>query len=386
MFRYFLLKVLRSRNYLFWCMVFPLVIMFCMNMAFGNIYDTENSIDPIRTVLVKESGSFFAEQFAELVKSMADEGAERQLFDLSEADSAEQAKEMLLAHEAMLLFVAGEDELEVFLSDDHSMTSGIISGTVADSYRTNFRIMTDVYENAERLPEEAVNEIMDNMSKELSYTMQSKGIFSDSPNPYVWYFYSTLVMGMFFNAMTGVNLVSDLKADVSGEAMRLSVSPGGKGKMIVYAFIARLIPSLLISGIHLAVMKLVFKVPLGDDPLRLAAFVLCSDIFAIGFGVICGLVFKGNLVARENKTTGVLMASVFLSGEMISQLPGIIERNAPIINDINPATVMNMALYRLAMYNNDYDFYGNMIKLVAASVVFLVIGTVILRRERYASL
>ena len=39
MFKYYLLKVLRNRNYLFWCMVFPLMIMACMNAAFGNIYN-----------------------------------------------------------------------------------------------------------------------------------------------------------------------------------------------------------------------------------------------------------------------------------------------------------------------------------------------------------
>ena len=67
------------------------------------------------------------------------------------------------------------------------------------------------------------------------------------------------------------------------------------------------------------------------------------------------------------------------------QLPGIIERICPVINDINPATVMNMAFYRMAMFNDPFDFYVNMIKLVAVSVIFLTIGTLVLRREKYAS-
>ena len=385
MFRYYFLRVLRNRNYLFWCMLFPLMIMFCMNAAFGNVYDTQNRIDPMKTVLVVDSEEYFATQFKEMLKGFSGDDAERRFFDLTENDSAEKAKELLLAEEAEVLFVAGDDDIQVFLAEDHSITSGIIARTLTDSYKTGFVLMTDVYENAENMPEEAINEIMENLTREIDYTIQEQGIFNDSPNPYTWYFYSTLVMGMFFNAMTGVNLVSDLKADVSGEAMRLSVSPEKKGKMITYAFIARLIPSLAISSIHLAVMRLALKVPLGDDPLRLAAFVLAADVFAIGFGVICGILFKGPVESRENKTTAVLMASVFLGGEMISQLPGLIERNLPILNDINPATVMNMALYRLAMYNDAYDFYINMIKLVAASVIFLVIGAMILRRERYAS-
>ena len=114
-------------------------------------------------------------------------------------------------------------------------------------------------------------------------------------------------------------------------------------------------------------------------------FVLTANIFAISFGVVCGLIFKGNLESRENKTTAVLMLSVFISGEMVMQLPGIIERSFPILNDINPATVMNMAFYRMSMYNDPLDFYLNMGKLIAVSVIFLTIGVIVLRRERYAS-
>ena len=72
-------------------------------------------------------------------------------------------------------------------------------------------------------------------------------------------------MGLFFTAMSGVNLVGDLKADVSEEAARLSLSPSSKSKMIWYAFIARLIPSVIISVIHLAFMRLVFQISLGSN-------------------------------------------------------------------------------------------------------------------------
>ncbi|MCR4585314.1 MAG: ABC transporter permease [Lachnospiraceae bacterium] len=385
MFRYYLLKALRNKNYLFWCMIFPLVIMLCMNAAFGNIYDAENRIDPKKTVVICESDSYFATHFAELINEFAKEASEQKFFELVNADSAGKGKELLLDSSAEILFIATEDDIEVYLSEDHSITSGIIAKSVVDRYKTSFLLLNDLYENAENVPDDAFEEIGKDLEKKLTYTVQEKGIFSNSPNPYTWYFFSTLVMGMFFNAMTGVNLVSDLKADVSGEAMRLSVSPAKKGRMIFYAFIARLIPSLMITFIHLSIMKFGFKIPLGSDPLRLIIFVTVANIFSICFGVICGVIFKGTLVSRENKTTAVLMTSVFISGEMVAELPGIIEKNIPLLNDINPATVMNMALYRLAMYNNTYDFYLNMIKLIAASVIFLTYGAVILRREKYAS-
>ena len=95
MFKYYLLKVLRNKIYLFWCLVFPLGIMACMNAAFGNIYNIENSIDPVKTIVVAESDSAYAEGFCDLVDEFADESAETKYFDMVEADGREDAMEIL---------------------------------------------------------------------------------------------------------------------------------------------------------------------------------------------------------------------------------------------------------------------------------------------------
>ncbi len=381
MFKYYLLKVLRNKVYLFWCLVFPLGIMVCMNAAFGNIYDVQNSMDPVRTVLVAESDSMYAEGFCDLVDELSDDKAGTKYFDMVDAGDREDATDILKKGGAEVLFVAGESDIEVYLAESHTETAGMVAKTVADTYKSNFRLISEAYMTS---PGKA-QEMIDNLASKTQFTELDMGMFSDEPNPYAWYFYSTLVMGLFFTAMSGVNLVGDLKADVSEEAARLSLSPSSKSRMIWYAFIARLIPSAVISMIHLAFMRLVFNISLGDNIFRLILFVVICDVFAISFGVICALIFKGSVDARGNKTTGVLMISVFLSGEMVMQLPGLIEQYCPIINDINPATVMNMAFYRMALYNDPFDFYMNMGKLVIASVVFLTIGVLVLRREKYAS-
>ncbi len=381
MFKYYLLKVLRNKMYLFWCLVFPLGIMTCMNVAFGNIYEVENSIDPIKTALIMESDGMFAKGFGTLIEPFADKDSENYFFDMMEVPGREEAMSLLRSGDLEILFVATDDNIEVFLDEGHSTTAGVISKTMADAYRSNYKLISDAYAVS---PAKAA-EMTAMLQESVEYTKADMGAFADDPNPYTWYFFSTLVMGIFFTAMTGVNLVADLKADVSREASRLSVSPSGKGRMIWYSFIARLIPACMISSIHLLIMRFVFKIPLGNNVPRLVMFIMVCDIFAISFGVICGLIFKGTLDKRENKTTALLMISVFISGEMIMQLPGIIERVCPIINDINPATVMNMAFYRMAMFNDPFDFYVNMIKLVAVSVIFLTIGTMVLRREKYAS-
>ena len=151
------------------------------------------------------------------------------------------------------------------------------------------------------------------------------------------------------------------------------------------AFAARVIPGLVIVAIQLMVMKYVFGIYLGNDYLKLALFVVSAVMFSISFGVICGLCFKGNVTQRGNKATSLIMISVFLSGEMISQLPGLFEKYFPIFNKINPATVLNMALFKLTIGNSAEGFFMNIAEIIGLTVVFLAIGIAVLRREKYAS-
>ena len=382
MFKYYLYKNLRNVMFLFWSLIFPLALMTCMYLAFGNVYDMINSIDPIPTVLVAEDDSEFSQGFRDVLLTMSDEDAEDRYFILNEVESREEAQKSTNDGDSEIMFVVSDGNIEVYLPNDHSQTAGVVSQAVANSYRNKFKVITDAFE---RDPQAAMK-ILEGTEEMEGYTKAREDVFSGDPNVYSWYFYSSLVMGICFNATGGAQIVSDLKADVSAVAARFSASPEKKSRMLLYSFLARLLPALGINVIQLLVMKNVFHISLGNDPLKLALFIVASNIFALSFGIVTGLMFKGTLENRANKITAVVMTSVFLSGEMINTLPGAIEKTCPIINDINPATVMNLAFYRMSIFNDNFDFYLNMAKIIGFGVIFLVIGTIILRREKYATL
>ena len=54
-------------------------------------------------------------------------------------------------------------------------------------------------------------------------------------------------------------------------------------------------------------------------------------------------------------------------------------------NKINPATVLNMALFKLTIGNSAEEFFMNIAEIIGLTVVFLAIGIAVLRREKYAS-
>ena len=60
---------------------------------------------------------------------------------------------------------------------------------------------TDIEARYTHLSMDEAQEMIENLASRKTFTEVDMGAFSDDPNPYVWYFYSTLVMGLFFTAM-----------------------------------------------------------------------------------------------------------------------------------------------------------------------------------------
>ncbi len=382
MFKYFLKKRLREKQFVFWSMIFPLALMTFMHIAFGNIYDIENHIDPMKTCVVTEDTGVFVYNFQSLMDEMSDENGDNYYFDLDYAASVEPAKKSLEDGEYEILFEVKADDIKVFLAPGHSATSAYMAKAVCDSYMRNYDLIMEAYEKDPG----SAQAVLDNTLEEVSYTKPAQSAFSEDPDPYSWFFYSTLVMGIFFNSMSGVAIVSELCADVSADAMRLSVSSAKKSRMIISSFLSKFSISFVIVLIQLLFMRYVMDISLGNSIPKLLLFVASSILFSLGFGVICGTIFKGSTDNRGNKTTSVVMISVFLSGEMIQQLPGVFEKYAPFINDINPATVMNMAFYKLAICGDYTGFYMDIAKILVTTLIFIAIGVFVLRREKYASL
>ena len=136
----------------------------------------------------------------------------------------------------------------------------------------------------------------------------------------------------------------------------------------------------------LLALKYIFKVPVGNRIPEIILFVLIGNLFSMSLGALFGLFTKGDENQRDGKATGLIMMSVFLSGEMIVVLPGFLEKYCPIVNRLNPATIMNFAFFRLVNYSSLEGFWMNLIKIAGATVVFLTIAILKLRREKYAAL
>jgi ABC-2 type transport system permease protein len=397
MFTYYLRKTLRDKAYIFWSLAFPILLMTCFNVTFMGPAKGEIDFKPVKSTMIRiDSGeSAFAEEFKGVLTNLADAedvrkssmGYDHAVIELIETTSQEEAEKKILDKELQVLFLVNgkEETVSVKVGDGANMTTLMVARSITESYKRNYTIMKDAAMTAPEKMEAVMKSITESIS-----VMKPKSTYlgdnEHSANVYLWYFYSTIVMGMFFNVTAGIRTVFDIQGNLSGYGMRTSVSPKKKWKILLSAFMARYALSCAITFFALTVMNRFFDVPLGNRFPHIILFVLVGNLFAMSLGCMFGLFTKGDENQRDNKATALIMISVFLSGEMIVQLPGLLEKFCPIVNRINPATIMNFAFFRLVNYPTLNGFWMNMIKISLATVVFMMISILKLRREKYAAL
>ncbi|MGN0346174.1 MAG: ABC transporter permease [Lachnospiraceae bacterium] len=505
MLKYYLLKMLRNKSFLFWNFMFPVSLMICFHVAFGNLYEVENNFDSVKAVYVLEdepdlvalltdvltengmafileneemqqfltiagSGNYdeleniysgyteeelqahfeaifreietalrengtleelaekyenvdwenednplgvvLSEEQMESVESllynlifemamemMSDEQVETQCFDICKAETAEEARAMVDNGEKTVIFYVGQKDIRVELAEEHSSEDLIIVNSFVSSFKTQYEVIKKqmLYEAENRTGESGEEtaicwfgdwseneETMADM-EQMTIAKAKADIFNEEPNPYNWYYYATVVMGIMFNILTGINIIEDTQADVSKGAMRVSVTPEKKTSILIQSFLAKFIVAYVLTSLQLVIMNYVFQIPVGNRIGQLMLFVAVANLFALSMGEFLGLFLRGKINERQNKANALLMVSVFLSGEMLCQLPGILQVKAPIVNEINPATILNFALYKLVYYENLDGFYYNILKIFIVTIVLLGISILKMRRQKYAS-
>ena len=80
------------------------------------------------------------------------------------------------------------------------------------------------------------------------------------------------------------------------------------------------------------------------------------------------------------------MACSFFAGMMGITMKYIIDKNIPIINKINPVSMITDGLYSLYYYDTLDRYLFNIISLLIFSFVLIFISFIFLRRQKYDSI
>ncbi len=391
-FKYALKTLFRDKMLIFWTFAFPIILGTFFNMAFSNIENSEK-LEIINIAIVENDEFQNNELYKQAFKTLSDEENEDRLFNTKYV-TEEEAKQLLEKDEITGYMILEEDNPKVVVT-----TSGInetILKYVVEEITTNGQIVENlidkeinkelssgiynlynldykkIYENVLEKTQNQEAKITDMSNNNLSYTMIE--------------FYTLIAMTCLYGGTLGMVAINKNLANMSSNGKRVSVAPTPKGKVIFSSILASYITQLI--GLTLLFIYTIFvlKVDYGTNLPLIILLGIVGSLAGLSMGLAIGTILKANENVKIGIVIAVTMLGCFLSGMMGITMKYLIDKNAPIINKINPASMITDGFYSLYYYDTLDRYYFNIISLVVFSLVMIIISYTSLRRQKYDSI
>ena len=386
--KYRFFSVLREKTTMFWGFVFPLILCTLFYVTFGDI---DNTLDCINTAAVVRNDTTEAKAFEVFLKAVEDSGED--LFAVEWMEEKE-AKEKLEDGKISGVFYV-DTEPELFVAGS-GMEESVLQA-VLESYMGRCQVIQDVLrEKPEQLfglfgkadTDAIYSEISDKIS---SQAIQEEYVTETSlggkkTDGMIQYFFSLIGMTCMFGCFLGFDSVMTLQANISPVGARRCVGSVSKFRLLMIDFILICIVNYVETIVLFVYMTKVLKLDMGNEWGKnlLIAFLGC--LVGVAMGILVGSIGKWKEGTKIAVMLSVSLGSSFLSGLMVSGIKGLIEEKCPIINRINPASLISDAFYSVAIYQDGSRYVRDVVTMAVLAVIFLAGSFLMVRRVRYDSI
>ncbi len=396
-FKYTLKTLFKNKTLIFWTFAFPIILGTFFYMAFSNIEKSEQ-LDVIDIAIVDNEQFQNSEALKQTFLILGDESNKEQMFSIQYVLLDEAVK--LLEDDKISGYLLIEDTPKIVVSSSginetifKYVTEKIIQvedilslaikekseqfqEEISKNPNTSFDIDTwkkEIYQEVLTMVNNANANIIDISNHNLSYTMIE--------------FYTLIAMTCLYGGILGMVAVNQNLANMSNNGKRVAISPTSKGKIILSSVLSSYFVQLI--GVFLLFLYTIFvlKVDYGTNFPLIILLTLIGSLAGLTLGVCIAVVFQVN----ENLKTGMMLAitmfGCFLSGMMGITMKYIVDSNIPLLNKINPASMITDGFYSLYYYGSNLKrFYFNVSSLLIFSLVMIVISMISLRRQKYDSI
>lgn len=374
LYKYRLKSLLRMKEDIFWCLFFPIILCTCFFAAFSGISDKTNNFHSIPTAVVYEKENAIFKATLDAVSKSDTQGEE--FLNVTETDGAS----------AKSLLKDGKVDAIIYVGDEISMTvakSGL-NQTAVQSFLDEFEQKSSLISDIVKENPDKLVSLIGNIFSSRTYISEKK--LTDSPmDEMSVYYFSLIGMAALFGGFLGSSVARQMQPNITPEGMRKSTAPVKRHTMIAAEFLAAYTLQLISMAILLFYMICILRINLGSEAGYVALTCAAGSLVGIASGI-----FVGSLPVKENVQIAIFLVyslgSSFLSGLMIHPIKIWIEKSVPIINRINPATLIQDALYSLVIYNTHERFFTNIITLTVISVILCTLSYLMTRRKNYANL
>ena len=378
-FKYTLKVLLRNKGLLFWTFAFPILLGILFNMAFKDIENKE-AFDVIDIAIVENA--YFENDlvFKESFKTLSNDDSNK-IFDVTYTD-LENAKKLL-----------EEEKITGYLT--LTGTGVNITVTSSGTEETILRYVTEEIESEKEIiysfltseKEEGNNNFAEEISKIMANTDAKINNISNKNLGYTMIEYYTLIaMAALYGGTISMNATNYKLANMNPVGKRTAISPVSKRKMILGSLLASYIVQLIGLSLLFIFTIFVMKVDYGNNLPLVIILGLIGSLAGLSLGIMISSLFKTNENNKDGILISITMLWCFLSGMMGITMKYVVDKYVPILNKINPASMMTDGLYALYYYETKERYFFDIISLLVFSFIMIIISYRSLRRQKYDSI
>lgn len=368
--------LLRDKLTIFWTMIFPVLLAVLFNLALSNANqgETFQAVD----IAIVNNASFQNEQPLKTALTEASTGSSK-LFKITLASSAEKAEQMLQQNSISGYLIVVDSQPRLVVSQSGIQQS--IIKNFLDSYLQTTASVYSILQNNPRQPEQLLNSI-----GERRQYLTDSAVTAAAPNNVLNFFYSLIAMACFYGGFFGLREITDIEANLSPLAARISVSPVHKLKAFFSSLSASLLIHLAEIFVLLLFLRYVLQIDFGYKSNYVVLTAIIGSVAGVSFGVFIGALVKKSENIKIGILLGVTMTGSFLAGMMSLDMKYIIAQQLPVLSYLNPVNLLTDAFYSLYYYDTLTRYLLN-IGILGIFIVIFCAGTYfIIRRRQYANL
>lgn len=377
-FKYRIKTIFHTKEEVFWILIFPILLGTCFFAAFSNISSSTENFETIDVAIVLDADETPKYIFDAMSDKNTSSENETALLHITYCDISK-ATDLLNSNDitGIISFTNNTFELTVV---EESINASILK-EILDKYIQVSSILQKLGSSDPVQIQKTIQSVMSDNS-----FITTKKLTDGNTDMFTDYFYSLIAMTCLFGALSGQSCATQMKANLSSLGMRKNLAPVNRGTIIAADFLATYLLQVIANIILIIYLNYILKVNLGGSFPLILLTAITGSLIGVSSGIFIGSIPKLSENIKMAINIALALFGSFLSGLMFGGLKYVIEEKIPIINRLNPATVITDALYSLNIYDT-YDRYITcMITLVIYCVIFCSASYFITRRESYASL
>lgn len=374
LYKYRLKALIRQKETSFWIFFFPLALATLFSLAFGSINAKTENFNTIPVAVVLDDIES-EKPFTTVLESLENDG--KDFFSITYTTQKEASS--LLDSEDVMGIITVEEGIPSLMVLENGMESSMIK-IVLDQY---IRTM-DLISHAPMDPE-IIASITSQAEKE-AIKIKDHKLANGTVDNFTDYYYALIAMACLFGSFTGQVCSNQIKADRSTVGMRKTISSAHRIRLILSDIAAALTLHGLSNAILLIYLAYVLKINLGVSLFPAWIIALVGSAIGINTGIVNESIPKLSENGRMGLSIAFSLFSSFLSGLMIGGIKQVIEEHIPIVNRINPATLISNSLHSLNIYNNYDKFFMNVFTMLGICVILCIASYLLTRRASYDSL